>query len=58
MELFHRREIFQGQDYCREQDGAIGVWSIKQLKHLEPLVHDCSSSVVNELGNGKAWKQN
>ena len=46
-----------GQDYCKKQDGAMGVWSIKKLKHLEPLVHDSSNSVVNVPGSGEAWKK-
>ena len=46
-----------GQDYGKGKNGAMGVWSIKQLKHLEPLVHDSSNSVVNVPGNGEAWKK-
>ena len=46
-----------GQDYCKKQDGAMGVWSIKKLKHLEPLVHDSSNSVVNVPRSGEAWKK-
>ena len=46
-----------GQDYGKGKNGAMGVWSIKQLKYLEPLVHDSSNSVVNVPGNGEAWKK-